>query len=155
MKSALYLLVLLGLLPAPAAPALRVISGAEPPKEPACQLWEGTAAGNDPSVTLRLTLCEGEAGLYGVVEWSSRSSGWNRRAIEGRRGAKGGLSLHDVRVLEEKPNPGWRFCVIDRYELDPAAPERLEGEYFSEKCRDAAAVKLALKKKAVPPPSLK
>lgn len=107
----------------------------------ACEVWDGKASGNDPSVEVSLELCPRDDEVTGVVQWSSTTSGWNRRAVAGRDDGAG-LQLRDTRIIEEKPAPGWRFCVIDSYELRRTSPDVLEGTYRSEACKDQATVSL-------------
>lgn len=130
--------VLLLLLPATAL--------ARPPLLPAqqgCELWLGQAHGNDPSVRVNLRLCPTEGGgLSGELQWSSLESGHNVRAVVGsRQGDK--LILRDERIVEEHPEPGWRFCTIERYELTRSG-SRLTGTYHSRACNDEATVELSL-----------
>ena len=118
-----------------------------------CEDWQGTASGNDPSVRLHLQLCAAEAGrVRGRVQWSSLESGWNVREVEGRWTASR-LQLSDVRLSESHPNPGWRFCVIDRWRLERQG-DRLQGEYVSEACRDRARVHLERVAAGRPSPSV-
>jgi hypothetical protein len=115
----------------------------------ACEVWDGKASGNDPSVEVSLELCPSGDEVIGVFQWSSTTSGWNRRAVAGRytRG-DARLQLRDTRLIEEKPAPGWRFCVIDSYELERTSPDVLKGTYRSEACDDRATV--SLKRRAEP-----
>jgi hypothetical protein len=109
-----------------------------------CELWVGTSRGNDPSTLLEVRLCPaaGPGALTGVLQWSSEVSGWNRRALVGRaEGAR--ISLRDERILEERPNAGWRFCIAEWYELTRAG-DRLTGRYHSTDCRDDGQVDLRL-----------
>lgn len=111
---------------------------------PHCESWKGTASGNDPSVEVSLRICPvaGEAHtVQGTLVWSSLLSGWNRRDLVGSwEGEK--LLLRDLRVAEERPQSGWYFCVIDRYELEKVAPGTLSGRYDSAACMDHATLKL-------------
>ncbi len=124
-----------------------------PPLEPraSCSLWKGTASGNDPSVQIELELC-GEAGaLRGRVQWSSTRSGSNVRTIRGERDAEG-LHLRDSAMTASNPAPGWRFCLIDRYDLRVVSPDRLVGRYRSVACRDAATLTLERVRGGLPSP---
>ena len=117
-----------------------------PPLEalPRCERWKGTAAGNDPSIEVSLRICQVEGqdhGVEGTLLWSSLVSGWNRRELVGSwEGEK--LVLRDLRVAEERPQAGWYFCVIDRYELEKVDPGTLIGRYDSAACMDHATLKL-------------
>ncbi|HND34713.1 MAG TPA: hypothetical protein PLA94_32140 [Myxococcota bacterium] len=112
---------------------------------PRCDNWKGTASGNDPSVEVSLRICpvEGKgSAVEGTLVWSSLTSGWNRRDVVGSwEGPR--LLLRDLRVAEERPQPGWYFCVIDRYELEKVGPSTLSGRYDSAACMDHATLKLA------------
>lgn len=111
------------------------------PAKVACDVYDGTAAGNDPSVELSLRLCNGEGGkVTGEAQWSSTVSGWNRRELAGTR-TSSGYELRDVRVIDGKANGGWRFCVIDRWSLSLDG-ESLTGTYRSAACSDEATVTL-------------
>lgn len=108
-----------------------------------CERWVGKSAGNDPSVRLDVRLCPKGQGVTGHVQWSSLVSGWNVREVSGSWSADGNtLTLKDMRITEQKPNPGYRFCTIDRYELSRQGPDALEGKYHSSECRDDATVSL-------------
>lgn len=112
------------------------------PERAGCELWLGEAHGNDPGVRINLRLCPGEgASLTGELQWSGEESGWNVRAVEGTRTGDQ-IRLRDVRIVEERPEPGWRFCTIERYELRAVGSDRLSGRYVSTSCDDQATVEL-------------
>lgn len=124
-----------------------------PPLEPApeCAIWKGTVSGNDPSVEIEMKLCPSGDAVSGMMQWSSLKSGWNRRAIEGRwTEDRSALTLRDTSVVESRPEPGWRFCEVDQYDLKLASPGNLEGTYRSIACNDNATVKLTLQPGTVP-----
>ena len=105
-----------------------------------CTEWRGTVHGNDPSVAVTATLCAvGEHGIRGVLVWTSNESGSSIRTLEGTRSGDQ-LTLHDV-ALRGKPNPGWRFCTVDRYSLSGDG-DRLTGTYSSSACHDNATLTL-------------
>jgi hypothetical protein len=110
-----------------------------------CTLWRGTVSGNDATVRMMFRLCPaGGDNVAGTAQWSSKVSGYNVRKLSGRwldHGAR--LELHDEAVIEQHPEPGWRFCVIDRYDLARHADE-LSGTYDSRACNDHATVKVSL-----------
>ena len=109
-----------------------------------CELWVGSASGNDPSVRVELQLCpRGDGGLAGELQWSSSKSGWNRRAVSGgyRNESKSAITLKDERFIENQPNWPWRFCLIDEYRLTRTG-QTLSGEYDSAACRDHATLSL-------------
>ncbi len=112
------------------------------PERAGCELWLGEAHGNDPGVRINLRLCprEGDA-LTGELQWSGQESGWNVRAVEGTRTGDQ-IRLRDVRIVEERPEPGWRFCTIERYELRAVGSDRLSGRYVSTSCNDQATLEL-------------
>ena len=111
-----------------------------------CERFVGTSSGNDPSVRLVLLLCERDdvsadgEDFGGQVQWSSLRSGWSLRDVAGRR-IEGGIELHDVRIVEQAPEPGWHFCTVDVWDLQ-ANGDRLDGTYRSAACRDSAEVHL-------------
>lgn len=110
------------------------------PAEEGCDRFEGQAAGNDPTVRVVLVLCEDAGSLTGKLQWSSLVSGWNVRRVKGHKDAAS-YALSDVGIESERPEPGWRFCPIDRYALTRDG-DRLEGTYDSTDCNDHAAVTL-------------
>ncbi|MEM9192685.1 MAG: hypothetical protein AAGF12_26160 [Myxococcota bacterium] len=107
--------------------------------EEGCELWLGTASGNDPSVRVNLRLC-GEAEVTGQFQWSSTESGWNLRSVAGQWSGDT-LIARDTGILQEAPRPGWRFCEVDRYELRRTG-DQLVGTYRSEACSDRAEMRL-------------
>jgi hypothetical protein len=106
-----------------------------------CELWRGTVSGNDPSVLTELRLCpSGADGLVGKLQWSSTTSGYSIREVEGtRRGTH--VELHDTRFAQYRPAGSWRFCLVDHYRLDQNG-DHLDGSYDSAACRDHARVTL-------------
>lgn len=113
------------------------------PLEEGCELWRGAVSGNDPTVQVEASLCPGEGNaVTGRLQWSSLKSGWNVRRLEGRwqseRRQK--LSLRDTAIVEERPEPGWRFCRVDQYDLEVIRPNRMEGRYVSRPCDDTATI---------------
>ncbi len=115
-----------------------------------CERWVGTASGNDPTVRLQLRLCQEGDGVAGHVQWSSRRSGWNVRRVRGARrrhpggflARRGGqVTLRDEALEVSRPNPGWRFCTIDRWQLREDG-DSLVGRYDSAGCDDHAEVRL-------------
>lgn len=116
------------------------------PDEAGCDHYKGTSSGNDPSVTFDVVLCPHEdktAGkVEGKVQWSSLLSGWNVRKVEGQWTGDQ-LSMKDLEIIEERPEPGFRFCTIDPYTLSKTDDGGLEGTYDAEDCDDDATVTLA------------
>ncbi|NUP11306.1 MAG: hypothetical protein HOW73_35110 [Polyangiaceae bacterium] len=136
-----------------------VSAGAEPPralrgetpasetkskKRYSCSQWSGTASGNDPSVQVAASLCEAkDGGVIGLVTWNSERSGFSVRKVEGSWSSDHKtLTFADVDFVENKPNLGWRFCLIDRYRLTSGGASKLEGGYRSSKCNDDATMQL-------------
>ncbi|MEL6182052.1 MAG: hypothetical protein AAFS10_24035 [Myxococcota bacterium] len=111
-------------------------------KQPGCTLWEGKAVeGNDPTVEFQVTLCPTDGReVVGQTQWSSLRSGWNVRSVQGRWSG-GTLELHDVEMVESKPEPGWRFCLIDRYDFTREG-NTMTGSYVSAACSDRARLSL-------------
>ena len=110
-----------------------------------CTLWRGTVSGNDATVRMMFRLCPGAGdAVAGTGQWSSKVSGYNVRRLSGRWLDKGArLELHDEAVIEQHPEPGWRFCPIDRYALVRHGDE-LTGTYDSSACKDHATVSVTL-----------
>lgn len=119
-------------------------------QQPRCELYRGTASGNsDALIELRLCPLDGGA-VQGTHQWSSETSGWSQRAVEGRwEGDR--FVAREVRFIENRPAEGWRFCLIDRYELTRAG-DRLAGTFVSEACTDRGTFDLTRVSEAVPPP---
>lgn len=112
-----------------------------PAEREECTHWQGTVSGNDPSVRITGTLCPvGDHRITGTLVWDSDRSGTNTRALTGVQSGKA-FALEDVN-LAGNPKPGWRFCKIDRYELELVGDEKLEGRYHSSGCNDDATVRL-------------
>ena len=110
------------------------------PKRQGCVNYVGSAAGNDPDLVLRLQLCKRGAQVTGLFQISGKQSGWNERTVAGTaRGAK--FVLHDVTIIEDHPNEGWRFCLAERYDLKLDG-DQLSGTYDSAACDDHGAVSL-------------
>ncbi len=129
-----------------AKPALAGVDRPPPLQgEDGCVTYSGQATGgNDSTVRLELRLCRGSGDtLTGVTQWSSLVSGWSERRISGSIDpeAPGHVLLKDEEFLESRPEPGWRFCLIDTYELTVDG-KSLSGSYVAEDCHDTA--KLAL-----------
>jgi hypothetical protein len=131
------------------AAAATTASAADHPPEldggPDCTLWRGTVSGNDATVRMMFRLCPGGGDtIAGTGQWSSKVSGYNVRKLSGRwldQGAR--LELRDEAVIEQHPQPGWRFCKIDRYDLTRHGDE-LTGTYDSRACNDHATVEVSL-----------
>jgi hypothetical protein len=110
----------------------------------ACDVYTGKASGNDPTMFVELRVCTDAKGVTGQAQYSGKSSGWSKREFTGAWSGRV-LEARESAVVDQKPNPGWRFCTIDRYALtlDPETKE-LSGTYDSAACRDHARVTLTL-----------
>lgn len=145
---------------APLAAAAQTIQDVAPrppplPPEPGCELWRGTSSGNDPSVEIEVRICRSGDTFTGAFQWSSTRSGWNRRSIEGRVSDGGAtVTMRDLAILEQRPQPGWMFCTVDRYSLTRTG-DTLAGRYDSEACTDHGTLQLRLvgTEPAPPPPA--
>ncbi len=149
------LLIGAGLLSAPSTVWARTEPAARPPPlegRTGCELWVGTVSGNDPSVLVEALICEGiDGSVSGQLQWSSLTSGYSIRDISGQWSqSRDKLAMSDSRIVVNKPNPGWRFCTVDQYDLTLIAPTKLRGSYRSSACSDTA--KVELDKKVVPAP---
>lgn len=115
-----------------------------------CELWRGDIHGNDPSAEISVRLCTRGTRVVGAFSWSSHESGSDRRAIEGEWRNGGALFVgRDTAMLESHPLNGWTLCTADAYSLRRVSPDRLEGTYTSERCRDHG--QLSMTRVATPP----
>lgn len=106
-----------------------------------CELWRGTVSGNDPSVLAELRLCPSAGNtLVGKLQWSSTTSGYSIREVTGTKTGTH-YELHDTAFAQYRPAPGWRFCLVDRYQLDQRG-DHLDGTYLASACTDHARVTL-------------
>jgi MYXO-CTERM domain-containing protein len=121
-----------------------------PPDLPAqgdCDAWAGTFKGNDPDMRISMRICpdagRGGDAVKGQVQTSSLKSGYSVRDFEGRwLDGKKRLEAHDVRVVEDHPNPGWVFCIVDSYDLALRAPDELAGTVIAKECDDRSEAHL-------------
>lgn len=140
-----------------ALPATRAEAGARRPEplgdEPGCRHYRGEPiGGNDVSQVFELVVCPGpEPGsVRATVQTSSLVSGWSSRASTGSWDAAGErLSLRETEFIESRPEPGWRFCLIDAITLDKT-PTGLSGSYLSKACNDEARLELELLRPPTP-----
>ncbi len=116
--------------------------------------WYGKLRGNDPDVsaTVSLEVDRDCRTVYGMLNWRSARSGQNDRVLKGSWDPKRRtLQAADVRLDQDAPAGGWRFCAIESYRLT-LSPDgsRLDGAYTSKECRDEARVELARPEAARP-----
>ncbi len=122
-------------------------------EEEVCELWRGDIHGNDPSAEISVRLCARGTRVVGTFIWSSRESGYDRRAMEGEWRNDGALFVgRDSAMLESHPLNGWTLCTADAYSLRRVSADRLEGTYTSERCRDHG--RLAMNRVPAPPSKL-
>jgi hypothetical protein len=95
-------------------------------------------------------LCQEGENVTGEMQWSSLVSGWSVRPVEGSWNGDT-LVMRDLRLSENRPQPGWMFCTVDRWELRRTG-NRLEGTYDSAACRDHATVWLERMEDDAPAP---
>jgi hypothetical protein len=122
---------------APTAPPGRLGDGE-------CRCWRGSVSGNDPGVVAYLYLCRKGELVSGMARYDSPRSGASVREVSGRVAPREStLYLHDERIVQERAAAGWRFCLVDAYELnlDPRTGA-LAGSYRSAACRDHALLNL-------------
>lgn len=114
------------------------------PSQAECASYQGSAIGNnDPTQLFELRVCQGPTGVEATLQSSSLVSGHSSRASEGRWDASGTtLRLVETRFIESRPEPGWRFCLIDELVLSKTASGNLEGTYVSHECSDRAELVL-------------
>jgi len=120
--------------------ASAVANPQRPEDGPRCSHWKGTVSGNDPSVRVTATLCEKGGHVTGMLAWNSDKSGTSTRRLDGTLD-QGSLVLRDS-AMTGTPNPGWRFCLIDKYQLTGAGTDTLTGTYRSNRCNDVATIEL-------------
>ncbi len=123
-----------------------------PVADEVCETWRGDIHGNDPSAEITVRLCTLDGHVTGTFAWSSHESGSDRRSIEGDWRNDGALFVgRDTAMLEAHPLHGWTLCTADAYSLRRVSPDRLEGTYTSERCRDHGQLAMTL----VPTPAAK
>jgi hypothetical protein len=125
--------------------------------ESGCDYYRGTPIGaNDSTQQFELMVCTTPGGVRAKVQTSSLVSGWSVRQSVGSWDAAGQvLSLSETHFLDSRPEPGWRFCLINSIVLEKTA-DGLSGTYVSDECQDRAQlelVKLAPVTATVPAPS--
>jgi hypothetical protein len=99
-------------------------------------------SGNDPSVQVEFSFCLNRNNeITGILQWSSTRSGWNKRAVNGNK-KENTIILHDENFLENKPNRGWVFCLIDEYRFS-LSKNKMQGDYISNACRDKGRFSLS------------
>jgi MYXO-CTERM domain-containing protein len=118
--------------------------------EAGCDHYRGVPIGaNDSTQQFELMVCTTAEGVKAKVQTSSLVSGWSVRQSVGSWDASGKvLTLQETHFIESKPEPGWRFCLIDSIVLEKTT-EGLSGTYVSEACTDQAQLELV---KLGPPP---
>ncbi len=106
-------------------------------RPPMCELWRGQARGNDPSQVIEMVLCVDGRNVRGTFQTSSLNSGWSKRTFVGTVIEPGQrMALREVEFLDNRPNSGWMFCLIDQYDLRFTSQIHLESDYHSTACRD-------------------
>jgi hypothetical protein len=105
-----------------------------------CACFSGASHGNDDVRTL-LRLCRDGASVSGTFDWVGSRSGTNTRALSGST-TDGGVTLHDDAIVAQHPNPGWRFCTVDRYDLRWLPDGGLGGTFWSAAFADRATMEL-------------
>lgn len=129
------------LIPTGETPLPPPVPAPAPEPKKGCERYTGTAAGNDADISILLSIC-GESTVTGRLIWISKKSGTNVRAVSGTRSKAGDLTLKDDKFEVSRPNPGWRFCLIDRYTLAKTGDDTLGGTYVSQACNDTATLSL-------------
>ena len=122
--------------------------------EAGCERYRGVPVGaNDSTQQFELSVCPVAEGVRAKVQTSSLVSGWSVRASTGSWDAAGRvLTLVETEFIESRPEPGWRFCLIDELVLEKT-DEGLEGTYVSRPCDDRAELRLErLESDAAPTP---
>jgi hypothetical protein len=128
------------------SPALAQAKAARPDPlaaEAGCDHYRGVPIGaNDETQQFELMVCTTAKGVRAKVQTSSLVSGWSVRQAVGNWDADGRvLSLRETEFIESKPEPDWRFCLIDSLVLEKTEVG-LTGTYVSEACDDRAKLDL-------------
>ena len=128
------------------SPALVQAKAARPdplPAEAGCDHYRGVPIGaNDSSQQFEVVVCTTAEGVKAKVQTSSLVSGWSvRQAIGSWDPAGRVLTLQETEFLESKPEPDWRFCLINSIVLEKTEAG-LSGNYVSEACNDRAKLEL-------------
>lgn len=112
--------------------------------ESGCDYYRGTPIGaNDSTQQFEVMLCTTPEGVRAKVQTSSLVSGWSVRQAVGNWSPDGEVvTLNETHFLESRPEPGWRFCLIDVIVLEKS-PQGLSGSYRSIECDDRAQLELA------------
>jgi hypothetical protein len=112
---------------------------------PECQLFRGSARGNDPTQLVEMVLCVDGSAARGTFQTSSLRSGWSKRSFVGAViEPRARLSLRETAFIDDRPNPRWRFCLIDRYDLRFTTATHVESDYHSSACRDDGHISMDL-----------
>ncbi len=128
-----------------ASPAFAGVARPDPLASQAnCDSYQGTSApgANDPTQLFELRVCPSTTGVSARLQSSSLVSGFSVRASEGSWDPSGQtLTLAETSFIVSRPEPGWRFCLIDALVLTKTETG-LEGTYVSVACDDRASLKL-------------
>jgi hypothetical protein len=139
-----------------AGASAQIINDREPWRPPAleaspsCDVFSGSGHGNDPTLLVEMRLCkeerEGATAVTGRAQYSGLQSGWSVRTLAGScTDDCSAIDVHEDAIIEQKPNPGWRFCTVDRYRLTrDKATSALVGSYDSAACRDHGELTMKL-----------
>lgn len=112
---------------------------------PECELYRGSARGNDPTQLVELVLCVDGANVHGTFQTSSLNSGWSKRSFVGNViEPRARLALRETAFVSQRSNPGWRFCLIDRYDLRWTNERHIESDYHSTACDDDGHISVDL-----------
>lgn len=108
-----------------------------------CDHYRGVPVGaNDSTQQFELVVCPTPDGVRTIVQSSSLVSGWSvRQGVGSWDAAQRVLTARDTEFVESKPEPDWRFCLIDSLVLEKTE-EGLTGSYVSEACEDRAQLEL-------------
>ena len=109
----------------------------------ACHVFQGNAAGNDPTGSLEITLCREDRRVDGWLRWRGQS-GQSLSHLRGVVDARARVRLVDMEAIVDAPNPGWVFCYDDIYDLRfDADKNALRGRFDSSACNDHGSIQLA------------
>ena len=89
-----------------------------------CELWAGSAHGNDPDMRLEVQLCERSGHVSGTLQEVGAASGWARYEISGGWDAAREGFADTIAQRIEGLAPGFKSLVLARKAHSPADLER-------------------------------
>jgi hypothetical protein len=115
-----------------------------------CEVWTGSARGNEPAMHTALKLCDDGSRVKGELDITGDSSGWARYDVDGSWDAKHEtLTVREDDIAEEHAKNGWKFCSGDWLLTRDTRPgeggrEALIGKFDAPSCGDHGNVNMTL-----------